>query len=80
MININDFDSNLLKIDKKSHKSIAIYYIEYITMKDSDYLKINSVNPLYMIIGEVDGCIEEKTGNKYLTLVSINKNKEVSIK
>ena len=60
MININDFDSNLLKIDKKSHKNIAIYYIEYITMKDSDYLTINTVNPLYMIIGEVDGCIEEK--------------------
>ena len=80
MININDFDSNLLKIDKKSHKNIAIYYIEYITMKDSDYLKINSVNPLYMIIGEVDGCIEEKTGNKYLTLVSTDKNREVLIK
>ena len=80
MININDFDSNLLKIDKKSHKNIAIYYIEYITMKDSDYLKINSVNPLYMIIGEVDGCIEEKTGNKHLTLVSTDKNREVLIK
>ena len=80
MININDFDSNLLKIDKKSHKNIATYYIEYITMKDSDYLKINSVNPLYMIIGEVHGCVEEKTGNKYLTLVSTNKNKEVLIK
>ena len=29
-------------------------------MKDSDYLKINSVNPLYLIIGKVDGYIEEK--------------------
>ena len=27
MINIGDFNSNLLKIDKKSHKSIDIYYI-----------------------------------------------------
>ena len=49
-------------------------------MKDSDYLKINSVNPLYLIIGEVDGCIEEKNGNKYLTLVFTDKNKEVLIK
>ena len=60
MISIIDFDPNLLKIDKKSYKNIGIYYIEYITMKNSDYVKINSVNPLYLIIGEVDGPIEEK--------------------
>ena len=29
-------------------------------MKDSDYVKINSVNPLYLIIEKVDGYIEEK--------------------
>ena len=40
MINIKDFDSNLLKIDKKSYKNIDIYYIGYIVMKDSDYLKM----------------------------------------
>ena len=27
MINIEDFDSNLLKVDKKSHRSNDIYYI-----------------------------------------------------
>ena len=80
IINIKDFDSNLLKIDKKSYKNIDIYYIGYITMKDSDYVKINSVNPLYLIIDKVDGCSEEKNGNKYLTLVSTDKNKEVLIK
>ena len=46
MINIRDFDSNLLKIDKMSYKNIGIYYIGYITMKDFDYVKINSENPL----------------------------------
>ena len=46
MINIANFDPNLLKIDKKSYKNIDIYYIGYITMKDSDYVKIKSVNPL----------------------------------
>ena len=40
MINIEDLDSNLLKTDKKSYKNINIYYIRYITMKDSDYAKI----------------------------------------
>ena len=29
-------------------------------MKDSDYVKISSVNPLYLIIEKVDGYIEEK--------------------
>ena len=27
MVNIKDFDSNLLKLDKNSFKNIAIYYI-----------------------------------------------------
>ena len=31
----------MLKIDKKSHKNIDIYYIGHIAMKDSDYVKIN---------------------------------------
>ena len=46
-------------------------------MKNSDYVKINSVNPLYLIIGEVDGSIEEKNGNEYLTFASIDKNKKL---
>ena len=60
MINIKDFDPSLLKIDKKSYKNIGIYYIGYIKMKNSDYVKINGVNPLYIIINEVDGSIREK--------------------
>ena len=60
MINIEDFHSNLQKVDKKSYKNIDIYYIVYITMKDFDYVRINSVNPLYLIIGEADGHTEEK--------------------
>ena len=44
-------------------------------MKDSHYVKINSVNPLYFIIGEADGSIEEKNGNNYLTFASTDKNK-----
>ena len=77
MINIKDFDPNLLKIDKKSYKNIDIYYIDYITVKDSDYVKINSVNPLYLIISEADGYIKEKNGSKYLVFDSANENNEV---
>ena len=61
MINIKKFDSNLLKIDKKSYKNIDTYYIRYITIKDiDDYECIHSVNPFYLIINKVDGYNEEK--------------------
>ena len=41
MINIKDFDSSLVKIDKKSNKNIGIYNIGYITIKKiNDYEKI----------------------------------------
>ena len=77
MINIKEFGSNQLKIHKKSYKNIGIYYIGYITSKSiSDYENINSVNPLYLIIAEVAGYIEENNGNKYLTFVSTDKNKK----
>ena len=76
MINIEVFGSNLLKIDKKSYKNIDIYYIGYITIKDFDYVKINSVNPLYIIIDKEHGYVEEKNRNKYLVFASTDKNKE----
>ena len=51
MINIKNFDSSLLKIDKKSYKNIHIYYIGYITIKKiDDHENIHSVNPLYLIV------------------------------
>ena len=49
-------------------------------MKDTDYVNIHSVNPLYLIIDKADGYIEESNGNKYLTLVFNDKNKEILIK
>ena len=56
MIIINNFNSNVLKIDEKSYKNIDIYYIEYITIKDiGNYESIYGVIPLNIIIGEVDG-------------------------
>ena len=60
MINIKYFDLNLLKIDKKPYKNIDISYTGYITVKDSYYVKINSVILLHLIISEVDGYIKRK--------------------
>ena len=62
MINIEDFDPNLLKIDRTSYKSINIYYIGYITMKNSVYVIIKSVNTLHLIISEADGLSKKKMG------------------
>ena len=78
IINIEEFHSNLLKIDKNSYKDIDVYYIGYITIKKiGDYESICNVNPLYLIIGKVDGHIEENNGNKYLVFGSTDENKEV---
>ena len=60
MIKIKNFSPDLLKIEKKSYKNIDVYYIGLITVKYFDNVKINSVNPLYLIIGKVDGYIKEK--------------------
>ena len=77
-INIKDFESNLLKIDRKSYKNIGIYNIEYITIKKiDDYENIYSINPLYLIIDHASGYIEEKEMNKYLVFDSTDENKEL---
>ena len=78
MINIENYDSSLLKINKKSYKNIGIFYIGYIAIKSiSDYENVYSVNPLYLIIGETDGCTQENNGNKYLSSACTDENKKV---
>ena len=77
IINIKNFDSNKIKIDEKSYKNVFIYYIGYVAIEDSKYLKINCVNLLYLIINKVDRYFEETNKNKCLTLVSTNESKEI---
>ena len=52
-----------------------MYYLGYITRKTA--YSINSVNPLYLLIGELDGCVEDKEGNKYLNIAFTDSNYEV---
>ena len=59
IINIKNFDPNNIKTDEKLYKNILIYYIGYLTVKDLKYVKINSVNPLYLIFSKVNGNFEE---------------------
>ena len=61
MIGIRNFQSNLLKTDKKHYKDFDIYYIGYIMIKKvDDYKNICSVNPLYLIILSTTGYFKEK--------------------
>ena len=58
IINIKNSDPNNIKTDERSYKNILIYYIGYATIKDLKYIKINSINPLYLIFSKVNGYFE----------------------
>ena len=73
--NIKDFNPRLLKLDKKSFKNIDVYYTGYITKKDE--YKINTINPLYLLVDEIDGFVEEREGSKYLNIASADSDNEV---
>ena len=76
IINIKEFDPNNIKLHENSYKNILIYYIAYVTIKDSKYVKINSVNPLYLMFNKMNGYFEEINGNNYLTLFATNDSKD----
>ena len=46
LINLSNFEASNLKLDKK----IDIYYIRYVDKNKPSDWKVNSVNPLYLII------------------------------
>ena len=80
MINIQNFDLNLLSIDKISFKSTdaVTCHIKYVTMKSFDHVNIDCENSLYLVFNNVDGyIIEENNENKYLIFAFTDKNKEV---
>ena len=77
-INLKDFDTSLLKGDKKDYYEIDIYYIGYVTVKKiANCNNINNVNLLYLMINEMIDHFEEKNENKFLVLDDVDENKEV---
>ena len=58
LINLLDFDSKKLEINKEGDDEIGIYYIRY------------GGGPLYLTIDNLSGYFEENDGNKYFNLVS----------
>ena len=78
LIKLEKFNPSLLKLDKKSSMDINIYYIGYVTKK-TEY-NIDCVNPLYLLIRELDGFIEKKEGSKYLNIALTDSNNDILIK
>ena len=78
----------LLFIIRITISSAFIYYnwnskrkhTDYITIKNDDNENINSVNPLYILIGKADRYIEENNVTKYLVFTSTDGNKKVLAK
>ena len=61
IIDLENFDSGLLKLDKKSYKDNGIYKIGYITIKKiGDCKNIYSVNPLYLRITHAADILKKK--------------------
>ena len=77
MINVKDFDGKLLKLTKNHTKTLSFTTKNITKKKIDDYENIYSVNPLYLIIANASGYIEEKGVNKYLFFDSIDENKEL---
>ena len=57
LINIKNFNSNNLKLDKKSVLGNDVYYIGYIIKKSQ--WNVNSVNSLYLMINKIKGHFDE---------------------
>ena len=79
IIDIEDFDAKLLKIDKKNHTKTLISLILDMSQrkKIGNCMNINSVNPLCLGITCKNGYIEEKDSNKYLVFDSTDENKKL---
>ena len=77
MINIKNFDPNLLSIDNISLKSTSavIYNIKYITMKSFDHENIDSENLLYITLNNVHGYIIECNSIERISIEETNGDK-----
>ena len=68
LINALNFESNNLKLHKKTWKDIDIYYIGYVDKNKPEDWRVKSVNHLYLIINKVFCSVGEENGIKYLKI------------
>ena len=78
IIDLKTFDSNNLKLDKKTYKDFDTFNIGHVTIKKTGHgYDVNSVNPLYLRISNATGYIKEINKDKYLISDDTDKNKEL---
>ena len=65
LVNIADFNSKRLSIEKARSGETFIYYIKY----DKD--------PLYLVIDDLKGYFEQNDDNKYLTMIFMSKSQKM---
>ena len=76
MIQLNNFDSRLLKINKRENReNNNIYYISY--KKNKPEHNINNINNLYFVVNYLYGTIEKIDGSKDRYFV-IDKNRNIN--
>ena len=77
MINIKNFNSDLLTIGKKSYKTLIFITLDTSKQKVSVIMKvfIVQIHCTLLLVRKMDTL--KKNGNKYLIFASKNKNKEV---
>ena len=76
MVYLDDFNVDLIKIVRQESRiDVDIYYIGYVVNKPQ--YNINSINPLYLIVRHLFGCVEKIQGSSDRYLVADENNKEV---
>ena len=71
IINIYQFDEIKIKVDKKDFNDIDIYYLGYeYKKKISEYNVINSVNPLYLRIINMNSQFEKGKDDAWYLAIS----------
>ena len=79
VIVVNGFQP-LTIITKCSILDVAAVFIKLAMLQKKPEYNINSVNPLYLLINELHGFIEEKEGSKYLNISVTYNNNDVLVK
>ena len=74
IIDIKNFDSSLLKLDKKS---LVFTILDILQLKKLVIVKIFTVWILYIYVLPTQGDIEEINENKYLIFDSVDENNEL---
>ena len=71
IINLDEFDESRIRVDKKDFNDIDIYYLGYEHKKKiSECNVINSVNPLYLRIININGQFEKGKNNAWYLVIS----------